>query len=290
MLPPWLDRASRAAAALPPRLDPGVARLSGAVWSALDARRRSAVRANRAALGARFPVDRPFAASVEALLTWLRLVRAGAGEVRARTSFVGLEGEDGVRAACARSGAILIAAHVGFWEWGAASIAAAGVPVVAVAGTQMNADWSPALAGAKRRLGVELVGPDTPVRVLLDALRGGALVALLVDGDVVTARAAHVLLGRAIELPKGPGLLAARARAPIFAGRCERDLTPGAAAGRFVVRLERLFDPGVAPACAGGRTAEVANARVARWLEATLAEDPGRWCLFREFFPSAVRA
>jgi lauroyl/myristoyl acyltransferase len=298
MLPLGLDLLSRTVRALPPALDPPLARAAGAAWCALDGRKRSAVGANRAALEASFQSRRPFAASVEALLNWLRLVNADAAEVRARTTFAGLEGDAGVRAACARGGAVLVAAHVGFWEWGAAAIAASGVPVVAVAGTQMSEAWSPALARAKRRLGVEVVGPDATARSLVEAMRAGALVALLVDGDVATARARQSVRGRAVELPRGPGLLAARRRAPIFAGRCERDRAPG----HFVIRFERLFsggrgvsDPHSGSKCGDlephdARADEVANAGVARWLERTLAEDPGRWAIFREFFPREASA
>ena len=123
---------------------------------------------------------------------------------------------------------MLVAAHVGEWEWGAAALAAAGLPVVAVAGVQMRADWNPALRRAKERLGIDVVGPDaSPVAWRARCARG-AVVALLVDGDVVTATAPAAVAGRRIALPLGPARLAAR-----FGARLWPD---GAAATRPIPR------------------------------------------------------
>jgi hypothetical protein len=55
------------------------------------------------------------------------------------------------------------------------------------------------------------------------------------------------------------------------AGRCER-------ADGYDVRLVPL-DDGLAPGDEAARFE-----RVRAWLAATLAEDPGRWCVFRPFF------
>jgi KDO2-lipid IV(A) lauroyltransferase len=194
--------------------------------------------------------------------------------VRARTRVAGLlpllEARDAGR------GTVLVAAHVGEWEWGAAALAARGLEVVAVAGTQMRAEWSGALSRAKRALGIELVGPDAATSRLVRALRRGAVVALLVDGDVATARRAANLGGSRAHLPLGPARLAARTGALLAAGRCER-----AGGDAYHVRLAQL-DAGLD---SGDEAARFE--RVRAWLAATLAEDPGQWCLFRPFFEPA---
>jgi len=186
--------AARAASLLDPASDAVVAGVVGRAWCAFDRPRRTAVRANRSALAARFPLERPFVRYVTSLLGWLRLLQLTRADVAARTSVEGLSPL--VAASKERRGTVLVAAHVGEWEWGAAALAAAGLPVVAVAGVQLRADWTPALRRAKERLGIEVVGPDAaPVR-LARALRQGAVVALLVDGDVVTATAPAAVAGR----------------------------------------------------------------------------------------------
>ncbi|MEP7028679.1 MAG: hypothetical protein ABI960_08790 [Candidatus Eisenbacteria bacterium] len=273
MTPRVLAIAARAAALTPPQLDRPLAAAVGRVWCATDALRRDAVRGNRAALSAGFPLHAPFVHYIAAAFGWLRLLHARPDRVRAHSRVEGLAPllaarDEGV-------GTVLVAAHVGEWEWGAAALAARGLSVVAVAGTQMRPAWSPALAAAERALGIEVVGPGHSPARLVRALRRGAVVALLVDGDVATARRGAALLGARADLPLGPARLAARAGARLVGGRCERR------AGTYHVRLSALD----AALPAGDEDARFEAVRA--WLGATLAEDPGRWCLFRPFFERA---
>jgi lauroyl/myristoyl acyltransferase len=127
------------------------------------------------------------------------------------------------------------------------------------------------LARAKASLGVEVVGPSAAR--LVRALARGAVVALLVDGDVATARRDALLFGARAALPLGPARLAARTGARLVAGRCER-----ADAASYRVRLAAL-DDGLVP---GDENARFERTRA--WLEGTLREAPGAWCLFRPFF------
>ena len=284
MLPATLALAARAATLLPPAADRPLADVAGRAWCALDPGRRRAVALNRSALGAAFPLPAPFSAWTRSLFTWLRLLRADAAWVRDRSTFEGLEGPHGLRAAAARRGVVLVAAHVGSWEWGAAALAAAGLPVVAVAATQMNRGWSPALVRAKARLGIEVLGPERGSLPIVRALGRGAVVALLVDGDVASAVWPARVGEATVLLPRGPGFLAARTGAALWAGRCEPD-----GRGGHAVRLVALAPD--APATKDSfraREAELQR-RVARWFEATIDEDPGAWCMFRDFFPSLSR-
>src|SRR5437870_3328741 len=156
-MPLLLAVLAHAARRLPPRGDRFLAALAGPVWCACDRGRRAAVCANRAALAADFPLDRPFRSYLLALLGWLRLLGLDADAVRRASRVEGLE--IAREAARARAGTVLVAAHVGEWEWGAAALAARGLRVVAVAGTQLSAAWTPALRAAKARLGIEVVDP-----------------------------------------------------------------------------------------------------------------------------------
>src|SRR5690349_14100678 len=135
MMPKGLALAARAAAAFPEALDAPWARTVGAAWWALDVPRRRAVALNRRALGARFAGHRPFARYLLALVGWLRLLGLTRAHVRARTRVSGLAALHAARRD--GRGTVLVAAHVGEWEWGAAALAARGLEVVAVAGVQM---------------------------------------------------------------------------------------------------------------------------------------------------------
>jgi len=287
MLPRALALAARAATWLPPAADRRLAAAVGPAWCALDPARRRAVALNRSALGVPFRLSAPFSAYTVSLFTWLRLLGSDSPWVRARTTFEGLEGPGGLREAAGRGGVVLLAAHVGSWEWGAAALAAAGLPVVAVAATQMNDAWSPALAQAKVLLGVQVVGPHDGPWPLTRALRRGGVVALLVDGDVASAVRPARMGSLVALLPRGPALLAARTGASLWAGRCE----PAAAGGgRHDVRLSSLA-PGRAVGTATLEDREaVLHARVGAWLDATVRESPGAWCLFRPFFAGPMAA
>ena len=255
-MPRTLALAARAAALTPPVLAAALGRL----WCAADPGRRRAVARNRRALDAPFPLHAPFTSYVHALAGWLRLLSASRAQVLAASRVEGLEPL--LAAARARHGTVLVAAHVGEWEWGAAALAAHGLEVLAVAGTQMSPAWSPALARAKAALGVEVVGPSA-ARLVPRCARG-AVVALLVASDVATARrdarsSAHARRCRSVR----PGWRRARARAG--RGR-ERAREPLRRAARRARRRAR------------GRRRERALRAHARWLEATLREAPGAWC------------
>ena len=178
---------------------------------------------------------------------------------------------------------MLVAAHVGEWEWGAAALAARGLTVVAVAGMQMRADWSPALARAKRDLGIEIVGP-TPPPPGSCARSGEAPWWRCSLTATSRPRAARPRSAAARpDLPLGPARLAALTGARLVAGRCERDFTARGALYR--VRLTPLDGEGSSSGVDAGREREArAFAAVARWLERTLVENAAAWCLFRPFF------
>ena len=292
MSPPLLALLSGAVRLLPPALDAPLAGALGRMWCALEGRKRRAARANRAALaeeggtGADLrpltPEAAPFCAYVVSLLGWLRLLRLDRRGVVARSTVEGLAPL--AEAAANRHGTILVAAHVGEWEWGAAALAARGLRVVAVADLQLRAGWTPALRRAKARLGIEVVSPAVSAARLVRALREGAVVALLVDGDLATSRRSARVGAQSVLLPLGPARLAARFGARLVAGRCDRDLAR--APGHYSVRLTPL-DRGAEEAPElEARTALLHDA-VARWLTSTLREDPGAWCIFRPFFDVA---
>ena len=177
---------------------------------------------------------------------------------------VSIHGREHLSAAIAGGrGAILLTAHVGNWELGAA---------VALPHADPRTD---ALFNAQReRCGVEVIplGLDS-ARTCLARLREGALVGLL--GDQVFVRHGRPCrwFGRQVVLPTGPAVLSLRsgtAIIPTFAVR-EED-------GAFRLSFHEPIWPEGTP---GPRAVSRLLQRSATVLERVIRETPGQWLMFQ---------
>ncbi len=106
-------------------------------------------------------------------------------------------------------GLVVVTAHLDNWELCGASVAAAGLPVVAVAKRLYFEKYDRMINDLRRRFGMEIVYQDESPRKLLRALRDGKLVALLADQDVPRLDGVFVpFFGRPAYTPSGPAALA----------------------------------------------------------------------------------
>jgi KDO2-lipid IV(A) lauroyltransferase len=171
-------------------------------------------------------------------------------------------------------GLVVCTAHVGNWEVGAQALAARGARVAVVAGAQFAPGWRRAVARAKARAGIQIVGPGESPRRLLRVLAEGGAVCLLVDGDLYARGWPARVAGCRISLPSGPARLAARSGAALVGSLCLR------AGFGFRVEMRCLG------ATADGPVADalLLHAAVAAWLEAALERHATEWCVFRPFF------
>ena len=135
----------------------------------------------------------------------------------AREAFT-VEGAEHLAEAHSRGrGVIALTAHVGHWELGAAAIRALGLPIAAVALPHQDAGVNRLFDAQRRRWGVDVIPLDTHATArCLEQLRRGGAVGLLGDiafgGHPAPAR----MFGQPVLLPRGPAVLAARAKAPIL--------------------------------------------------------------------------
>jgi KDO2-lipid IV(A) lauroyltransferase len=186
------------------------------------------------------------------------------------------------RAVASGRGAVVAASHLGNWELAGLALARLGFRVHVVTGTQ----WNPLLHGAVRALkessGIAVSTPEDGFLPLLDTLRSGGLVVLLVDGDVYTRGVEASFFGRAVPFPAGPALLARRAGVPLLHAHAARE-----GDGHRIV-----FDGADAPDRALPLDADLARltARVAAAQERNIAAQVGEWCIFRPFFGPAPGA
>jgi len=148
---------------------------------------------------------------------------AGPGEVLALVE-TGEAVERCRRLLSAGRGLVAVTAHLDNWELCGAAVAAAGLPLVAVARRLYFEKYDRLVSGLRRRLGIELVYQDESPRRLLRALKDGKLVALLADQDVPRLDGVFVpFFGRPAYTPSGPAALAAAAGTELVLGYTVRE-------------------------------------------------------------------
>jgi KDO2-lipid IV(A) lauroyltransferase len=180
------------------------------------------------------------------------------------------------RALAAGRGAVIAAPHLGNWELGGLALARLGFRVHVVTGMQLNPLLHAAVRELKESSGIAVSTPEDGFVPLLDTLRQGGLVVLLVDGDVYTRGLTTRFFGRAVPFPAGPALLARRAGAPLLHAHAVRS-----AEGHRV-----SFDGWDLPDRALSLDHDLARltSRVAAAQERNIGDHVAQWCIFRPFF------
>lgn len=137
-----------------------------------------------------------------------------------RERLVGLMNYEGLEhleaARSAGRGAVLVAGHLGNWEWSSAGLAAAGFPVDFVVGQQTNARIDEVINDLRRGKGAGIIHREMALRRVMQALAAGRFVALLVDQDARKGGVMVEFLGRPASTVRGPALFAIRRRCPII--------------------------------------------------------------------------
>jgi KDO2-lipid IV(A) lauroyltransferase len=278
------------AAGLSPRASGAVARILAAIQYRFSSERRRAVLGNLAWIGAaghsglarhedRARAARAIFESYQRfLLEFLSQERAFRSMAGAPVEFGGMETL--YRAVGQGRGVVIVAPHVGNWEWGALALARLGFRVHAVTGVQLHATLAPAVRSLKERHGISVHTPADGFGPLVTALRRGGLVLLLADGDVGSRSLAVPFFGRMVGIPTGPALLARRAGAPIVYAHARR---------RSQGSIEVVFDGADAADRSLPLAADIRRMteRIAAVSEATIARHVTQWCIFRPIFDAS---
>jgi KDO2-lipid IV(A) lauroyltransferase len=145
-------------------------------------------------------------------------------------------------------GVIFASAHLGPWERVAASLVAAGVPLVAL----VRESYDPRFSGLYEKLreahGVRVVwraSPGAAARILR-TLRGGGVLGVPMDLRSRVPSCDAPFLGRSAPTAVGPARIALRARAAVVVGT----VAPGPGSS-LVITATRIDSSGLAPDDAG---------------------------------------
>ncbi|MDA8267877.1 MAG: phosphatidylinositol mannoside acyltransferase [Actinomycetota bacterium] len=115
------------------------------------------------------------------------------------------------------AGAIVALPHLGSWEWGGAWLARRGYPMTAVAEVLEPEDLYRWFVAQRAAIGLTIVPLDrTAGPALLRTLRGGGLVGLVADRDLLGTGVEVEFFGDATTMPAGPATLALRTGAALL--------------------------------------------------------------------------
>jgi KDO2-lipid IV(A) lauroyltransferase len=183
-----------------------------------------------------------------------------------------LQGAEHLTAAMAAHGrALLLTAHLGNWELLAAAHRLTGFPLSIVV-RPLDAPWLDALADRLRRsTGVELIDKRGALRPVLDALRRGRMIGILMDQNAARREGVFVdFFGWPASTSRSIALLALRTRTPVVPVFARRD-----AEGRHTV----VFHPALSQPASNGSEAAVVEltARCTAVIERAIRETPEQW-------------
>jgi KDO2-lipid IV(A) lauroyltransferase len=168
-------------------------------------------------------------------------------------------------------GVFVVSAHLGNWEMVALLQGWVGLPMAMVTRPLDNPFLETMLARGRRRSGNEIVHKRRAVRGILQALRDGWCIALLIDQDFPESDRIFVpFFGRPAATAPTLGLLALRTGAPIVP--VVSSLRPD---GRYDIR----YLPALEVQATGDRDADVLDimSRCTALLESEIRRRPGQW-------------
>lgn len=145
-----------------------------------------------------------------------------------------VDGWEHLEAALAQGrGVIAATGHLGNWEYGAAYLAARGVPFDAIARGMANPIFEDYVTRTREQAGVMVIHDREAVRRTPRSLRDNRVVAFVADHDALGLASTFVpFFGRPAKTPRGPGVFALRFDAPMV-----YIIVPRQPSGRYVMHI-----------------------------------------------------
>lgn len=173
-------------------------------------------------------------------------------------------------------GVIMLTAHIGNWEMGAAVMAKMGYPLTVIALPHKERIVNDLFNRQRQAHGVTVVAPNVAVRRCVEALRKGRLIALLGDRDFGSFGEPMMFLGRKTLIPKGAAFFSYKTGALILPAF----LTPEGD-GKYVLSFYPVIEPDVSR----DEKTEVLSLmqRYTSIIEEKIRKDPSQWMMFRDF-------
>jgi lauroyl/myristoyl acyltransferase len=195
--------------------------------------------------------------------------------VEEKVVFRGRENLD--RALARGKGVIVLTAHLGNWELGAAVMARIGHPVAAVALPHQERRINELFDRQRKNYGVDIIPTNAAVRRCIQALRKNRCLALVGDRDFGLDGEPLPFLGRPTRIPKGAAFFALRTGATILPSF----IIP-TGDGRYELAFHDPILPPVSPPSEDAAMVELMRSYVAV-IEREIRRHPTHWLMFSEF-------
>jgi KDO2-lipid IV(A) lauroyltransferase len=181
-------------------------------------------------------------------------------------------------------GVLFASAHLGPWERVAASLVAAGVPLVALARESYDPRFSRLYERLRAAHGVRVVWRGAPGAAgrILRALRAGDVLGVPMDLRSRVTSCMAQFLGHPAPTAVGPARIALRSGAPVVVGTAARQ-----ADGSLAITATRIPVLDLPP---DGTAAEVLTARINAELSRRIAALPHAWVWMHDRFGAEGRA
>jgi KDO2-lipid IV(A) lauroyltransferase len=205
-------------------------------------------------------------------MTLVELARLLSRPLDATLQELAVEGAEHLHEVMRRHGrALMLTAHLGNWEYLTAVHRIVGYPLAIVVRPLDSPTLDRVTVAMRRKTGVELIDKRGALRPVLEALRKGSLVAILLDQNATRREAVFVpFFERAASTSRSLALLALRTRTPIVPIFIRRE-----GAGRHHVVIEGPLS--VEPANDLEAAVVELTARCTRTIEAAIRRTPEQW-------------
>lgn len=208
------------------------------------------------------------------LVDFFRLELVDDRFVRERVTLIGREH---VEAALKRGrGAILLTAHVGNYELGAAIANVIGFPLTGIALKHQDPRIEAFFTRQRESKGFRVIPVGMALRRGFACLRRNELLGIVADRDFFDNGIHLEFLSRTMSVPKGPAMFSVRTGAPLIPTFLVRE--PG---DRFQLIFESPIEP--APTGDEARDIETLTRAGLKVLETYIRRFPTQWYLFRDF-------
>ena len=206
------------------------------------------------------------------------LVRLASADPRELVKDVVFDGWEHVERAYQHGrGVVVVGGHVGSWDLGAAIFVARGRGVSTLAERLEPPEWNARVQRIRERIGMKAILVDDSPRAMLEPLRQGQALAVLVDRPLPGDEGIPVtFFGRTARVPAGAATLALRAGAAILPAVLVRRPDARGYTAHFGEPL--LASPGRRHS---PEEVQATMQRIMTWLEGIVRRYPDQWYMFR---------